>query len=60
MSKLPPNLGICVSSGVPKVSTVICIASLMGMLKPSGSLSSFMNIVGLAGSMMAVIPAFLL
>ena len=55
-----PNLGISVNSGVPKVSKVSFIAMLMGILNFSFLCWSSMNMVGFAGSSIAVMPVFLL
>ena len=48
------------SSGSPKVSMVILVASFMGMLSFSLVSLSCMNMVGLAGSIIAAMLVFLL
>ena len=53
-------LGISINSGFPKVSKVVFIASSMGKLNFSLLCLSSINMVGFAGSNIAVMPVFLL
>ena len=59
-NRFVPNLGISMNSGFPKVSKVSFIAMLMDMLNFSFLCWSSMNMVGFAGSNIALMPVFLL